>query len=89
MKHHANVSAAARELNVPSGDLRKLTWSHPRLIELALEEAERLVDRAEENLLKALDGDHRGAGVAGEPVHFVAQRCGSRAWLVSPCRFRL
>ena len=58
VKHHANVSAAARELNVPSGDLRKLTWSHPRLIELALEEAERLIDRAEERVREALDGDH-------------------------------
>ena len=27
VKHRANVHAAARELNVPSGDLRKLTWS--------------------------------------------------------------
>jgi hypothetical protein len=58
VKHHANVSAAARELDVPSGDLRKLTWSHPGLIELALEEAERLVDRADERVREALDGDH-------------------------------
>jgi hypothetical protein len=58
MKHHANVRAAARELEVPSGDLRKLTWSHPRLIEVALEEAERLIDRAESKLSEALDGDH-------------------------------
>ena len=56
IKHRANVRAAARELEVPSGDLRKLTWSHPRLIELALEEAERLVDRAEERVREALDG---------------------------------
>ena len=56
IKHHANVRAAARELKVPSGDLRQLTWSHPRLIELALEEAERLVDRAEERVREALDG---------------------------------
>jgi hypothetical protein len=58
IKHHANVRAAACELKVPSGDLRKLTWSHPRLIELALEEAERLIDRAEERIQEALDGDH-------------------------------
>jgi hypothetical protein len=57
IKHHANVRAAAAELKVPSGDLRKLTWSHPKLIELALEEAERLVDRAEERIQEALDGD--------------------------------
>ena len=49
IKHHANVRAAARELNVPSGDLRKLTWSHPRLIELAWRRLSCLIDRAEEN----------------------------------------
>jgi len=54
IKHHANVRAAARELNVPSGDLRKLTWSHPRLIELALEAAECLIDQAEENIRRAV-----------------------------------
>jgi hypothetical protein len=58
IKHHASVRAAALELEVPSGDLRKLTWSHPRLIELALEEAELLVDRAEERIREALHGDH-------------------------------
>ena len=57
VKHHANVRAAARELGVPSGDLRKLTWSHPRLIELALEEAELLIDRAEENIRRAVHDD--------------------------------
>jgi peptidoglycan/xylan/chitin deacetylase (PgdA/CDA1 family) len=53
-----DLGRVARELKVPSGDLRKLTWSHPKLIELALEEAERLIDRAEERIQEALDGDH-------------------------------
>jgi hypothetical protein len=64
VKHYANVRAAARELDVPSGDLRKLTWSHPRLIELALEEAHRLVDLAESKLREALDGDHPDRALA-------------------------
>jgi hypothetical protein len=57
VKHQANVSAAARELGVPSGDLRKLTWSHPRLIDIALEEGERLIDRAEANIRRAVHDD--------------------------------
>ena len=32
---------------------------HPRLIELALEEAEQLVDLAESRFREALDGDHK------------------------------
>jgi hypothetical protein len=32
VKHRANVSAAAKALKVSSSDLRRLTWSHPRLI---------------------------------------------------------
>jgi hypothetical protein len=57
VEHRANVHAAAAELGVPSADLRKLTWSHPRLIEVALEEAELLVDRAEENVRRAVHDD--------------------------------
>jgi hypothetical protein len=64
VKHRANVSAAARELSVPSHDLRKLTWSHPRLIEVALEEAHQLVDKAESKLRAALDGDHPDRALA-------------------------
>jgi hypothetical protein len=37
--------------------LRKLTWSHPRLIDIALEEAERLIDRAEANVRRAVHDD--------------------------------
>jgi hypothetical protein len=48
-KHDGHVYEAARELGVPSPDLRRLTWSVPRLIDAALERAERLVDRAEAN----------------------------------------
>jgi hypothetical protein len=64
VKHRANVSAAAKALKVSSSDLRRLTWSHPRLIELALEEAHRLVDRAEAKLREALDGDHADRALA-------------------------
>ena len=88
-KADGNVTRAAKSLKVSSADLRRLTWRHPKLILDALENAHRLVDKAEENLLKALDGDHADAGAKGEPVHFVAQRRGSRAWVVSPCMRRL
>jgi hypothetical protein len=64
VKRQANVSAAARDLGVPSADLRKLTWSHPWLVEVALEEAERLVDRAEARLTAALDGPHPDRALA-------------------------
>ena len=88
-KADGNVTRAAKSLKVRSADLRRLTWRHPKLIMDALEHAHRLVDKAEENLLKALGRRPCGSGVAGEPVHFVAQRRGSRAWLEPPCRFRL
>jgi hypothetical protein len=81
VKHRANVSAAAKALGVPSADLRKLTWSHPRLIELALEEAHRLVDRAEARIREALDGDHKDRALAAATYilsHFSAAR--DRGW---------
>jgi hypothetical protein len=57
-KADGNITRAAKSLKVSSADLRRLTWRHPTLIMDALEHAHRLVDKAEENLLKALDGDH-------------------------------
>jgi hypothetical protein len=53
-----NITKAARALKVNSADLRRLTWRHPVLIGDALEQAHRRVDKAEEKLLAALDGDH-------------------------------
>ena len=58
VKHHINVAAAAKELGVSSTDLRRMTWSVPRLIEAALEENERLVDEAQDRLQQALYGDN-------------------------------
>jgi hypothetical protein len=81
VKHRANVSAAAKALKVSSSDLRRLTWSHPRLIELALEEAHRLVDRAEAKLVEALDGDHPDRALSAATYilsHFSVAR--ERGW---------
>jgi hypothetical protein len=58
-KADGDVSRAAKSLKVKSSDLRRLTWRHPTLIMDALERAHRLVDKAEEKLREALDGDHR------------------------------
>jgi hypothetical protein len=57
-KNRANVSATARELNVPSHDLRRLTRSAPRLTDAALEEAHRLIDAADANIWRELHGDN-------------------------------
>jgi hypothetical protein len=57
-KADGNVTRAAKSLKVSSSDLRRLTLRHPTLIMDALEHAHRLVDKAEEKLLEALDGDH-------------------------------
>lgn len=57
-KADGNIARAAKSLKVSSADLRRLTWRHPKLIMDALERVHRMIDKAEENLLKALDGDH-------------------------------
>jgi hypothetical protein len=54
-----NVTRAAKALKVSSADLRRLTWRNPTLIMDALEQAHRLVDKAEEKLRAALYGDHQ------------------------------
>ena len=57
-KADGNVTKAAKSLKVSSADLRRLTWRNPKLIMDALEQTHRMLDKAEENLTKALRGDH-------------------------------
>ena len=57
-KADGNVTKAAKSLKVSSADLRRLTWRHPTLIMDALERVHCQIDKAEENLTKALRGDH-------------------------------
>jgi hypothetical protein len=51
------IPPAARELNVPAPDLRRLTWAQPRLLEEALEEHELAVQRAMGVVIQALYSD--------------------------------
>jgi hypothetical protein len=55
-----NVTAAAKKLGVPSHELRRLTWSVPALMDVALELAERMIDAAESRLREALESDDPG-----------------------------
>ena len=57
IRHDANVRNAARALNVPSGDLRKLVLVDQRLADAALEAVELRLDDAEANLCEALHCD--------------------------------
>ena len=61
IRHDANVRNAARALDVPSGDLRKLVFAEVhRLADAALEAVELRLDDAEANLCEALHcGDPR------------------------------
>src|SRR6478735_4458091 len=57
IRHDANVRNAARALDVPSGDLRKLVLADQRLADAALEAVELRLDDAEANLREALHCD--------------------------------
>ena len=56
-KHFGDIPAAARDLYISTPDLRRLTWSKPRLLEEAELERMGIVDRAWAELIQALDGD--------------------------------
>jgi hypothetical protein len=49
-----NVTAAARALSVPSGDLRKLVWASPSLAAAVYEQIEQGIDTAQGVLFEAL-----------------------------------
>ena len=52
---HANVAKAAAKLGVKVADLRRLMARNPELIAVALEAAERDLDKAEQILLDGMD----------------------------------
>jgi hypothetical protein len=56
-KHYGDIPAAARELNIPTPDLRRLTWSKPKLLEEAELEREGVIARAWGQLIQALYSD--------------------------------
>src|SRR4029077_20029910 len=53
-KHYGDVTAAAKERGVSGPELKRLTWSKPKLLEAANEECELFVMRAWGELIKAL-----------------------------------
>jgi hypothetical protein len=54
IKHHGNISAAAKKLRVPIRDLRLAALAVPALIEAALEAEEQALDEAEAVVREAL-----------------------------------
>ena len=52
------VAAAARDLGMPSGDLRRLVASRPLLANAIYEGVERAMDAAEKTLLDGLDNEN-------------------------------
>ena len=56
-KHYGDIPASARELNIPTPDLRRLTWAKPKLLEEAELERMGVIARAWGQLIEALDSD--------------------------------
>ena len=56
-KHYGDIPTSARELNIPTPDLRRLTWSKPKLLEEAELERMGVIARAWSVLIEALDSD--------------------------------
>jgi hypothetical protein len=56
-RHAINVSEAARELGVSSGDLRRLLSARPQFADAAVEIEEQRLDLAEANIFEALKSD--------------------------------
>jgi hypothetical protein len=56
-KHYGDIPAAARELRVPTPDLRRLTWVEPSLLEEAEDRCGEVVARAWGALIEALYSD--------------------------------
>jgi hypothetical protein len=84
IRHDANVRNAARDLGVPSGDLRKLVSVDQRLADAALEAVELRLDDAEANLCEALHcGDPRRRDAISMFMLRNTQRASKRGYAVA------
>jgi hypothetical protein len=84
IRHDANVRNAARALDVPSGDLRKLVLVDQRLADAALEAVELRLDDAEANLSEALHcGDPRRRDAVSMFMLRNTQRASKRGYAVA------
>jgi hypothetical protein len=83
-RHSINVTDAARELGVASADLRRLLWAKPYLSDAAVELEEQRLDKAEKNILEALDSDDsRRRDAASFFVLRNSHRARRRGWITS------
>jgi hypothetical protein len=79
-----NVSEAASELGVASGDLRRLLWANPKLTDAAAEIEERRLDLAEKNIAEALhSGDARLRIASSFFTIRNSRRAKLRGWITS------
>ena len=84
IRNDANVRNAARALDVPSGDLRKLVLADQRLADAALEAVELRLDDAEANLCEALHcGDPRRRDAVSMFMLRHTQRASKRGYAVA------
>jgi hypothetical protein len=57
VKHHGDITSAAKELRVYAPDLRRLTWAHPEVLEAAEDLCGEITARAEHEVISALWSD--------------------------------
>jgi hypothetical protein len=83
-RHAINVSDAASELGVASGDLRRLLLANPTLTAAAVEMEERRLDLAERNIYEALKSSDRRERLAASFFTLRnSHRARKRGWITS------
>jgi hypothetical protein len=83
-RHLCNVSNAAADLSVLASDLRRLLWANPQLQDAAFEQVEARLDKAEANILEALNSeDSRRRDAASFFVVRNSHRARPRGWITT------
>jgi hypothetical protein len=82
--HAGNVSAAADDLGVPSGDFRRWLWSHPRMSADFDERQERHLDLVQQNILGACQSEDPRLRFAAScfSARYMA-RAAKRGWITT------
>jgi hypothetical protein len=83
-RHSCNVTDAAADLGIPASDLRRLMWANPKMQDAAFEQVEARLDRAEKNIVEALNSeDGRRRDAASFFVLRNSARARRRGWITT------
>lgn len=79
-KSGGNITRAAKKLDMPISDLRRLTRMNPTLVDVALELVEQHLDQAEQKVWDGLEAQHIADRLRAADIMLRSHQARKRGW---------